>query len=209
MIWGWSLLSSMVVAASIVTLCGDASAQNQTMTPAPRSSDLEALLWPAGARPPADHHGAMVTPTALRGRLAVVSFVAPECSIVCVVRTRDLDRVARALPGRLRRRVAFLAVSLSDAQVGNGSLRTFAEGVVAADTPLRFVAADPTWSAAVAAMVRYPSRNLPEPPPQILLFDRQGGIAMTYGGEQVDRLRLAQDITVLDTFAQGLDAPPD
>lgn len=208
MIWRWSLLSSLIVAASMVGPSGYASAQNRTIAPALRSNDLEALLWPAGARQAADHHGAVLTPAALRGRIAVVSFVAPDCSIVCVVRTMDLDKVARALPDRLRRRVAFLAVSLSDAPVETGSLRTFAEGVVGADTPLHFVTTDPARSAAIAAMVRYPWGHRPEPPPQILLFDRQGGTAMAYGGERLDRPRLAEDIAVLDTFAQGLDAPP-
>jgi hypothetical protein len=57
-------------------------------------------------------------------------------------------------------------------------------------------------------MLRYPAASLPEPPPQILVFDWRGGIAMTYGGDPLDRSRLERDIALLDTFAQGLDAVP-
>ncbi len=48
----------------------------------------------------------------------MVAFVAPDCSIVCVTRTLDLDRVAEALPETIRDRAVFLAVSLDGATAG-------------------------------------------------------------------------------------------
>ncbi|WP_053220815.1 SCO family protein [Methylobacterium indicum] len=183
---------------------GTASVEPRIAAAGPATSDLDGLLWPAGAAGRRiDQGGATLSPDDLRDRIVVVSFVAPDCAIVCVARTLDLERAARSLPDGLRDRAVFLAVSFDASPT---RLRAFVDGTVGAGTRLRFLTGPPAWSDALAAMLRYPAASLPEPPPQILLFDRRGAVASNYGGDPVDGPRLASDIAVLDTFAQGLDA---
>lgn len=172
------------------------------------AGDLEDLLAPGGrlaAR--ADIHGRALGPGSLDDRLAVVAFVSADCSILCVTRTMDLDRLARDLPGSLRGRVAFLAVG-TDPAAGPARLRAFADDLLGAAPALRFLAPDAAGVRAILERLRYPAASLPEPPPTILLFDRRGRIAMTYGGAPLDAPRLASDLSALDTFTQGLGRPP-
>lgn len=114
---------------------------------------------------------------------------------------------SKARPETVRNGAVFLTISLDDASGGAGRLRAFADDTVGAGTRLRILAGDPAWSAAVTAMLRYPKASLPEPPGQIMLFDRRGAIATNYGGDPVDQPRLEGDIALLQTFIQGLDAP--
>ncbi|MFY9290117.1 MAG: hypothetical protein WAP03_05405 [Methylorubrum rhodinum] len=177
------------------------------------SSDLAVLLQPtAASRPRRDQHGERPTPESLRDRLVVVSFVSVGCTIVCAVRTLDLDKLARALPEPLRGRVSFLALDTDptgdDARDEAGRLRRFAEGLVGPTTPLRFLDADAAATAAIADRLRYPARALPEPPQTILVFDRRGQIAMTYGSDPLDAPRLRRDLAILDTFENGVGRPP-
>ncbi|OAS15971.1 SCO family protein [Methylobacterium platani] len=207
----WPALKTLAALAITLPLWGipsTAAVEPRTSPAAASRSDLATLLWPAGGPRRVDQRGASLSPADLRDRIAVVAFVAPDCSIVCVTRILDLDRVAKALPEALRDRAVFLAVSLDDRRDGTPTLRAFAEGTAGAGTRLRFLAGDPAWTAAIAAMLRYPAASLPEPPPQVMLFDRRGGIAMSYGGDPLDRPRLAADIALLDSFPQGLDAAP-
>jgi cytochrome oxidase Cu insertion factor (SCO1/SenC/PrrC family) len=172
------------------------------------AGDLEDLLAPGGrlaAR--ADIHGRALGPGSLDDRLAVVAFVSADCSILCVTRTMDLDRLARDLPGSLRGRVAFLAVG-TDPAAGPARLRAFADDLLGPAPALRFLAPDAAGVRAILERLRYPAASLPEPPPTILLFDRRGRIAMTYGCDPLDAPRLASDLSALDTFTQGLGRPP-
>jgi len=219
----WPALKTIAALAIALPLWGipdTASVEPRTIPAAASRSDLDTLLWPAAdAARRIDQRGSSVSPADLRDRIAVVAFVAPDCSIVCVTRLLDLDRVAGALPEAVRDRAAFLAVSLAGpegdksdrgdgADRGQEGLRAFVDGTVGAGTRLRVLAGDAAWTASIAAMLRYPAALLPEPPPQVLVFDRRGGIAMSYGGDPVDRPRLERDIPLLDSFAQGLDAAP-
>lgn len=172
------------------------------------SGELDGLLWPHG--PSEVHHDASGLPLpadALRDRLAVVTFVRADCTVLCVTRTMDLDRLARTLPERLRGRVVFLAVDTDPAADDALRLRAFAESVVGRGSPLRFLASDEAGMKALTRKLGYPAASLPEPPPTVLLFDRRGAIAMSYGGDPIDAPRLQRDIAVLDTFTQGLDGP--
>ncbi|AWN49623.1 hypothetical protein DK419_27510 [Methylobacterium terrae] len=207
----WPALKTLAALAISLPLWGipsTASVEPGTTPAGTERSDLDTLLRPSGGPWRIDQRGTALRPADLRDRVAVVAFVASDCSIVCVTRLLDLDRVAGALPEPVRDRAVFLAVSLDDATGGAAKLRAFAEGTVGAGSRLRFLAGDAAWTAAIAAMLRYPAASLPEPPPQVMLFDRRGGIAMTYGGDPLDRPRLAGDIALLDTFAQGLDSGP-
>jgi len=118
-----------------------------------------------------------------------------------------LDRLARALPERLRGRVVFLAVDTDPAADDALRLQAFAESVVGRGSPLRFLTSDEAGMKALTRKLGYPAASLPEPPPTVLLFDRRGAIAMSYGGDPIDAPRLQRDIAVLDTFTQGLDGP--
>ena len=216
---GFKYVAALVAGLPLWGIPSNAAVEPQTNAAATPGSDLNTLLWPANAAGQrTDQRGVALNPADLRDRIAVVAFVAPDCSIVCVTRTLDLDRVAKALPENLRDRAVFLAVSLDDAKTDEAktddiktggsvtALRTFVDGTVGARTRLRFLAGDAAWTAAIAAMLRYPATSLPEPPSQVLVFDRRGGIAMSYGGDPLDRPRLERDIPLLDNFAQGLDA---
>lgn len=208
----WPALKTLAALAITLPLWGipsTAQVEPQTIPAAATRSDLDTLLWPAAeAARRIDQRGAALSPADLRDRVAVVAFVTPDCSIVCVTRLLDLDRVAQALQEPVRDRAVFLAVSL-DGRDGDGTaLRAFVDGTVGAGTRLRVLAGDAAWSAAIAAMLRYPAALLPEPPPQVLVFDRRGGVAMSYGGDPVDRPRLERDIPLLDSFAEGLGAAP-
>ncbi|PIK73865.1 SCO family protein [Methylobacterium frigidaeris] len=201
-------ITALVVSLPLWGIPSTASIEPQTIPAERPRSDLDHLLWHAGdAARRVDQHGVALSPADLRDRITVVTFVAADCSILCVTRTLDLDRVAKALPGPMRDRAVFMTVSLDDAGHDAGRLRAFIDGTVGASTRLRFLAGDAAWTASLTAMMRYPAASLPEPPPQILVFDRRGGIAMTYGGDPVDRPRLEGDIALLSTFTQGLDAP--
>ena len=203
-------LAALTVGLPLLAIPLDASVEPQARDATQPRSDLDELLWPAaGGGRRIDQRSVALSPAALHDRVAVVAFVAPDCSIVCVARTIDLDKVARALPDAVRNRAVFLAISLADARGAGGTLRAFVDGTVGAGTPLRFIAGDAAWTASLAAMLRYPEKSLPEPPPQIMLFDRRGAVATTYGGDPVDRQRLEGDIALLHSFAQGLDAPPE
>ncbi|KMO37197.1 hypothetical protein VQ02_13970 [Methylobacterium variabile] len=202
-------ITALAVSLPLWGILSTASVETQRSGAAEPRTDLEELLWPeAGGARRIDQRGAALSPAALRDKVAVAWFVAPDCAITCVARTLDLDRVAKALPDAVRTRAVFLAISLPDARGETGRLRAFADGTVGAGTTLRFLAGDAAWTASLAAMLRYPAASLPEPPPQVLLFDRRGAIAMTYGGDLVDRPRLEGDIALLHSFAQGLEAPP-
>lgn len=204
---GLKYVAALVVGLPLWGIPSTASVEPTASSAARASSDLDALLWPAGD--PArriDQRGVALNPADLRDRVVVVAFVAADCSIVCVTRTLDLDRVAKALPGAVRDQAAFLAISLDDGRDA-GRLRAFIDGTVGAETRLRFLTGDAAWKAALVAMLRYPAASLPEPPPQVMVFDRRGGIAMSYGGDPIDRPRLERDIPLLDSFVQGLDAP--
>lgn len=173
------------------------------------SGGLGALLWPHGtAESRRDASGSALSGDALRDRLTVVSFVSAGCTVLCVTRIMDLDRLARTLPDTLRGRVVFLAVDTDPAADDAGRLRTFAESVVGPHSPLRFLTSDEAATKALAGKLGYPAASLPEPPSTILLFDRRGRMAMSYGGDPVDAARLQRDIAILDTFTEGLDGPP-
>ena len=169
------------------------------------ASDLETLLRQPDPRwERVDVHGRILGPVLLRDRLAVVSFVSAGCTILCVTRTMDLDRLARGLPAALRDRVVFLAIDTDPAADDGPRLRAFAEDLLGPSPRLRILPSDGEAVAALAARLRYPASALPEPPPTILLYDRRGQLAMTYGGDPLDAPRLQRDITLLDTFETGL-----
>ncbi len=199
---------SAVAGLLAIALSGPVATAADPVVPPEASEDLRTLLWAGpGARARTDHRGRALPASALRDRIAVVTFVGADCSIVCVLRTRALDRVARDLPAALRDRVVVLGID-TDPAAGPGRLAAFADGLVGADTPLRLLRSDAAGTAALAANLRYPVQALPEPPPVVLLFDRRGQIAMTYGSDPLDGPRLLEDIAQLETFADGLDRPP-
>ncbi|KQT59700.1 hypothetical protein ASG52_20145 [Methylobacterium sp. Leaf456] len=176
---------------------------------AARPSDLAGLLRPLAESPlRVDQNGARITAESLHDRLVVVAFVNGGCTIVCAVRTLELDKLARALPEPLRERVRFLALGTDPARDGAGRLRAMADGLVGPTTPLRFLDSDAASAAAILARLRYPASLLPEPPPTVLVFDRRGEIAMTYGSDPLDAPRLITDLTALETFEDGLGQPP-
>lgn len=180
---------------------------------AARPSDLAILLRPvAGSPQRLDQHGERPTTENLHDRLVVVSFVSAGCTIVCAVRTLELDKLARALPDALRDRVSFLALDTDPVQdptrESAARLRTFADGLVGPTTPLRFLGTDAAANAAILARLRYPAAALPEPPRTVLVFDRRGELAMTYGSDPLDAPRLLADLTALETFEDGLGRPP-
>lgn len=193
-----------------IALAGPAAADPGAAGQPEARDDLEALLWPeAGAPARTDHRGRGLAADALRDRIVVVSFVGTACTIVCAIRTMELDKVARALPASLRERVVVLGIDMDPARGGGARLRAFADGLVGSDSPLRLLQSDAADTAALAAALRYPAQALPEPPSVVLLFDRGGRIAMTYGSDPLDAPRLLEDIAQLDTFALGLDRPPE
>ncbi len=202
-------VATLVVGLPLWGISSNASVEPQAIPATGPRSDLDTLLWPAAdAARRIDQRGATLSPVDLRDRVAVVAFVTPDCSIVCVTRLLDLDRVAKALPAAVRDRVVFLTVSLDGTKAETTALRAFVDGTVGAGTRLRVLAGDPAWTTAIAAMLRYPAALLPEPLPQVMVFDRRGGMAMSYGGDPVDRPRLERDVPLLDSFVEGLDAAP-
>ncbi|WP_407529134.1 SCO family protein [Methylobacterium oryzisoli] len=200
---------ALMLGLFLAAMTSGVAIESGTSAPAGERSDLDDLLWPAAeASWRMDQNGRRLAAALLRDRVVVVSFVSADCSIVCAVRTLDLDKVARALPEPLRERVRFLALGTDPARDASGRLRAFAEGLVGASSRLRFLPSEPAETAARATLLRYPAGALPEPPPVILLFDRRGRVAMTYGSDPLDGPRLLQDIALLETFAHGLDRPP-
>ncbi|MCJ2015123.1 SCO family protein [Methylobacterium sp. J-076] len=172
------------------------------------ATDLGRLLWGhGGVERRVDVHGRAVSAGDLTDRLAVVSFLSAGCTILCVTRTMDLDRLARDLPAGLRSRVVFLAIDTDPAADDVARLRTFADDLLGPTARLRVLPSDAEGTKVVLETLRYPSASLPEPPPTILLFDRRGRIAMTYGGDPLDAPRLERDIAALDSFSDGLDRP--
>ncbi|GLS52090.1 hypothetical protein [Methylobacterium gregans] len=202
-------LLAIVLTGPATTASGPASPADSASPadPAKARDDLRTLLWPQPDAPArTDHRGRSLAAPDLRDRIVVVAFVGADCSIACVVRTLALDKVARALPDALRDRVVMVGID-TDPVGGRGRLRAFADGLVGTDTPLRLLRSDAAGTAALAASLRYPAQALPEPPPVVLLFDRRGQIAMTYGSDPLDGPRLLDDIAQLETFADGLDRP--
>lgn len=171
-------------------------------------SDLDALLAaPGRAGPRVDVDGRPLLPESLRDRLAVVSFVSADCTILCVTRTMDLDALARDLPASLRGRVVFLAIGMDPAGDDAARLRGVVKQLLGPAPQVRVLPSDAAGVKAVAATLRYPASSLPDPPPAILLFDRRGQSAMVYGGDPLDAPRLRRDLVALDAFAEGLDRP--
>lgn len=205
-------MSKKVIAAGfglfLAAVSPSGSATAERALPPVARSELDALLWP-GAEPPRrlDQHGNRLRSESLRDRLVVVSFVHADCTITCAVRILDLDKLAQALPASLRERVAFLCIDTDPARDDPARLRAFGESLVGKATWLRFLDSDEASTAALAAALHYPSAALPEPPPTILVFDRTGRMAMTYGSDPVDGPRLLQDLTLLETFEDGVGRP--
>ncbi len=171
------------------------------------STDLENLLWRKGETSRPDVEGAAVSVATLADRLTLVTFASAGCAIGCVNRTMELDRLARDLPVSLRGRVVFLAIDTDPAADDPKRLREFADGLLGPNRHLRFLTTDAEETKALAERLRYPAERLPEPPPTVLLFDRRGNLAMTYGGDILDAPRLQRDLAILNTFTQGLDRP--
>lgn len=185
-----------------------ASAQDKALPPQGRS-DLEAFLWPVGRDVQRrDQRGAALEAEALRDRLVVVAFVSADCTITCAVRTLDLDKLEQALPGPLRERVTILCLDTDPVRDDGLRLRGFADGLVGGTTRLRFLDSDAATTAQQAKALRYPASALPEPPPTVLVFDRRGTMAMVYGGDPIDAARLQRDLTLLETFEDGVGHPP-
>lgn len=197
-------IRALIAGLSLLAV-GAATGNIAANAPASDLEDLLAASRAAGYR--TDIQGPAVGAESLRDRLAVVTFVSAGCSILCVTRAMDLDRLARDLPEALRGRVAFLALGTDPAD-GEARLRAFADGLLGPASPLRVLASDAEGVRAVAGRLRYPEASLPEPPPTILLFDRRGRVAMTYGGDPLDAPRLRRDLVALDLFTQGLGHPP-
>jgi cytochrome oxidase Cu insertion factor (SCO1/SenC/PrrC family) len=169
------------------------------------ASDLDALIRSSDpAIPRTDSDGRLLRDEDVRDRLTVVSFASAGCAILCVARTMALDALARDLPASLRGCVVFLAVGTDPAD-DPVRLRAFARDLLGAAPRLRFLPSDAAGVTALATALRYPAARLPEPPPTVLLFDRRGRIAMTYGGDSLDAPRLQRDLIALDTFTEGLD----
>lgn len=199
----------LVVGLDLLVSTGAGRAQSGFSTVSAGRTDLDILLQPTGeAVPRRDQHGTGVAAEALRDRLVVVSFVSVDCSIACVVRTLDLDRMVRSLPAALRARVSVLCIDTDPARDDAPRLRAFADGLVGRDTALRFLDSDAAATAALVARLRYPPSALPEPPPSLLLFDRRGQIAMTYGTDPLDAPRILRDLTTLEAFEDGVGRPP-
>jgi protein SCO1 len=171
-------------------------------------SDLDTLLAvPGKAGPRVDLDGRPLLPDFLRDRLAVVSFVSADCTILCVTRTMDLDALARALPDTLRGRVVFLAIGMDPAGDDAARLRSVVRQLLGPAPQVRVLPSDAGTAKALAEALRYPATALPDPPPSIHLFDRRGRTAMVYGGDPLDAPRLQRDLLALDTFTEGLDRP--
>ncbi|MGX7708083.1 SCO family protein [Methylobacterium sp. Gmos1] len=171
-------------------------------------SDLDALLAvPGKAGPRVDLDNRPLLPDSLRDRLAVVSFVSADCTILCVTRTMDLNALARDLPASLRGRVVFLAIGMDPAGDDAARLRGVVRQLLGPAPQVRVLPSDAGTVKAVAAALHYPAASLPEPPPTILLFDRRGQAAMVYGGAPLDGPRLQRDLVALDGFTEGLDRP--
>ena len=193
-------LATALTLAGIGLITGRATAETGP-------SDLGNLVWSGEATSRRDVQGRDISPGDLRDRLTVVSFASAGCTILCVTRTMDLDKLARDLPASLRDRVRFLVIGTDSAADDAARLRDFADGLLGPDRRLRFLASDAAETKALAERLRYPADRLPEPPPTILLFDRRGNVAMTYGGDAVDASRLQRDLATLDTFPQGIGQP--
>ncbi|GJE18852.1 SCO family protein [Methylobacterium marchantiae] len=173
---------------------------------APRSA-LESLIWPTPGSLRRDQAGQPLTPGRFGDRVVVVSFLTTECGIACVIRLRDLAALERSLPGPLRARVAVLAVTLDPARDNPVALRAFGDSLGLDPARFTLVDSDPDTSARQRAALRYPA-DRSEPPDTVLVFDRTGQLAMSYGANPVDRPRLARDLADLDRFAQGVGHPP-
>lgn len=200
--------ATIVALTAVLTLLCLAGVGGMPAAKAP-TGDLENLLWRAGEAPPRiDARGGTLAAETLRDRLAVVSFVSADCTILCAVRTMSLDKLSRDLPEGLRGRVVFLAIDTDPDADDAARLLAFADGLVGPATRLRFLTSDAAGLRAVTEALRYPTASLPEPPSSVLLFDRRGRIAMTYGGDRLDVPRLQRDLVALDTFTQGLGRSP-
>ncbi|MGM9458065.1 SCO family protein, partial [Lacticaseibacillus rhamnosus] len=148
--------------------------------------DLENLVWTGSAGSRTDAQGKIVTAAELKDRLTIVAFASAGCTILCVTRMMDLDRLARDLPATLRDRVSFLILDTDPGADDAARIRAFADGLLGADRRLRFLPSDAKETRVIVERLRYPAERLPEPPPAILLFDRRGTLAMTYGGDSLD-----------------------
>lgn len=194
------------LAGILLILAASQGRAAEPVPPAPRS-DLETLLWPEPGDLRRDQTGHVLSAGRLTDRVVVVSFLTTGCGIACIVRIRDLAAAERSLPKSLRERVAILAVTLDPARDDAPALRAFAESLGLDPARFRLLDGDPATAARQRATLRYPADRT-EPPDTVLVFDRTGQLAMTYGANPLDRPRLARDLAELDRFAQGVGHPP-
>lgn len=189
-------------------MAGSLMALAQTADASP-ANDLDRLVFAGQSTPHrVDIRDAAITRDLLNGKLAVVSFVSTECTILCITRTMEIDRLARTLPADLKHRVVFLAIDTDPTTGDPQRLRRFGEDLLGRDAQVRILSSDVKATKALLATIGYPASALPEPPAMVMLFDRRGRIAMTYGGDPFDAPRLRQDLGVLDTFTEGLGPAP-
>ncbi|MGC5779571.1 SCO family protein [Methylobacterium sp. NFXW15] len=189
-------------------MAGSLTALAQAATASP-ASDLDRLVFADQSTPRrVDILDAAITRDLLNDKLAVVSFIGTDCLIVCITRTMEIDRLARTLPADLKRRVVFLAINTDPTTGDPQRLRRFGEDLLGRDAEVHILASDVKATKALLATIGHPASALPEPPAMVMLFDRRGQIAMTYGGDPLDTSRLRQDLGVLDTFTEGLGPSP-
>jgi protein SCO1 len=177
-----------------------ATEPSRAAEPYPRTP-LASLLWPKAENQNPDQAAH------LTDRVVVVSFLTTTCEITCVIRTRDLAATARSLPGALRERVAFLAISLDSVRDDASALRAFADSLGLEPAQISVLGSDPATAEHLKAALRWPA-DRSEPPDAVLVFDRTGQLAMRYGANPLDRPRLARDLAELDRFAHGVGHPP-
>jgi protein SCO1 len=154
-----------------------------------------------------------LSPSLLRDKTVLVSFMFTSCPTVCPVQTHDLAEVVAALPEAVRARLHLLSISVDPAHDTPAALKRFAEANGARLDGWSFVTASRADTDRLTARIGVFDRRLGAGEPgahgtSIYVFDAQGRPVQRYAGSPVDRPRLVRELQQIDArrAAQHLTA---
>lgn len=149
----------------------------------------------------ADQHGRGIAFDGFAGRLTVVTFVPRACDVDCAMRMIDLDQIARGLPLRSARAIAFVAID-------TGGRSTVAFRKLAASwrhAPGRWtlLRGTPSSIATLRRRIDITPSDAAEPSAMVAVFDAGGTLRQRYSGAPLDRYRVARELATIASLPPG------
>lgn len=145
----------------------------------------------------------------LHQKITLFNFIYTQCSTVCPIQTKALSEVLESLPAKVKSRVVFVSVSLDPLNDTPQKLKAFAQRMQVENRHWTFITGNPTDTVTLTERLKLfgtdPKKLQQAVRPNdhtthLWLVDAQGRLMMRYMGNPVDKTRIAQDITQLNSM---------